>query len=76
MTFKQPNMRSAFSKLESELISDVASDSSIFNSGARKNEFLDIKRDQMKNQQQFRLNLTPSKPTNIQRAGSTQNFPS
>ena len=51
MTFKQPNMRSAFSKLESELISDVASDSSIFNSGARKNEFLDIKRDQMKNQQ-------------------------
>ena len=69
-------MRSAFSKLESDLISDVASDSSVFRSSPRKDEYLDINRSQMKNQQQFRLNLTPSKPTNIIRAGSTQNFPS
>ena len=44
MTFKQPHLRSAFSKLD-DLISDVASDSSIFKSGTRKDEFLDIKRD-------------------------------
>ena len=50
MTFKPPHLRSAFSKIESDLISDVASDSSIFRSDPRKNEFLDVKRDQMKNQ--------------------------
>ena len=70
MTFKRP-LGTAFSKLDSDFISDIASDSSILRSTARKDDFLDVKRDPMKNQKQFGLNLTPSKPSNIKRAGST-----
>ena len=49
MTFKRP-LGTAFSKLDSDFISDIASDSSILRSTARKDDFLDVKRDPMKNQ--------------------------